>query len=455
MTVFANMLEISCKAQSNQVIAAMPDVCFTPPEAPPTPPGVPIPYPSFGLDGDDDKGTGTVKIGGKTISHKNKSYFTKTMGTEAGVAAKKGIITSKNTGKSYNQAWSGNVKAEGQPVSRFSDISTNNHGSIPGNTPPWPKIAKPGGPDSPDPCEGEKEKIKEACGDKTREECCEEAGLDTGPLTKKSGAPSSGKKQKTSAGSDAASAKESAGSDVWLSSDFATAAVAIGGASGAPAGKFRDKQRYIDEWEAAEANKCLAASRCKLEPYNGGNSCCPGQTGHHLVDAACFNETGRGDPPAAGAAKPPQLSAIKKGKSYDPDKAPVICAEGPSATKGSHGALHTEMKAKVIAKSGPVGKGKTTAVAFGSPPKTKDVRSMGYGEFRDGAIEAVAVVFPKSNCDPACLKAQLDGYHKDELGVEDDTQVRTHLTGRGEDQLDPALAYNRARETAVRKSMTG
>ena len=41
--VFANWLEISGKAVSAKVIAAFPDVCFTPPENPATPPGVPVP----------------------------------------------------------------------------------------------------------------------------------------------------------------------------------------------------------------------------------------------------------------------------------------------------------------------------------------------------------------------------------------------------------------------------
>jgi hypothetical protein len=142
MTVYANGLEVACKAQSNKVIAAFPDVCFTPPENPATPPGVPVPYPSFGFDSDTDKGTSTVKIGGKTITQKNKSYYTKTTGTEAGCAAKKGIITSKNTGKEYAQAWSNDVKADGEPVNRFTDISTNNHASSVANTPPWLKVAK-------------------------------------------------------------------------------------------------------------------------------------------------------------------------------------------------------------------------------------------------------------------------------------------------------------------------
>lgn len=142
MTVFANGLEVACKAQSNKVIAAFPDVCFTPPENPATPPGVPVPYPSFGMDSDTDKGTSTVKIGGKTVTQKNKSHYTKTTGTEAGAAAKKGIITSKNTGKEFAVAWSNDVKFDGEPVSRFSDLSTNNHGSNPGNVVPVPKIGK-------------------------------------------------------------------------------------------------------------------------------------------------------------------------------------------------------------------------------------------------------------------------------------------------------------------------
>ena len=125
MTVFANGLEVACKAQANKVIAAFPDVCFTPPQTPATPPGVPIPYPSFGMDSDTDKGTSTVKIGGKTVTQKNKSYYTTTTGTEAGCAPKKGVVSSKNTGKEYAEAWSGDVKMDGEPVSRFSDIDSH------------------------------------------------------------------------------------------------------------------------------------------------------------------------------------------------------------------------------------------------------------------------------------------------------------------------------------------
>jgi hypothetical protein len=144
--VFANGLEISGKASDGKTIAAFPDVCFTPPENPATPPGVPIPYPSFGFSSDTENGTSTVKIGNKTVNIKNKSDLTKTSGTEAGSAAKKGVITSKNTGKEYYRSWSNNVKFDGEPVIRFTDMATNNHASDIGNTPPWIHVLKPAPP---------------------------------------------------------------------------------------------------------------------------------------------------------------------------------------------------------------------------------------------------------------------------------------------------------------------
>lgn len=140
--VYANNLEVSGKAVNAQTIAVFPDVCFTPPQTPATPPGVPIPYPSFGMASDTENGTGTVKVGGKEINIKNKSDEKKTTGTEAGSAPKKGIVTSKNTGKKYFHMWSSDVKAEGEPVIRFSDIASHNHASPAGNTPPGPEICR-------------------------------------------------------------------------------------------------------------------------------------------------------------------------------------------------------------------------------------------------------------------------------------------------------------------------
>jgi Domain of unknown function (DUF4150) len=165
--VYANGLEITGQATDGKTIAAMPDVCFTPPENPATPPGVPIPYPSFGMASDTEKGTGTVFISGKTVNIKNKSDESKTSGTEAGCAAKKGVITSKNTGKKYFNSWSSDVKFEGEPVIRFSDLATHNHNSPPGNTPPWPEINKaavPGAVEATEKClVGEYDEIAKEC----------------------------------------------------------------------------------------------------------------------------------------------------------------------------------------------------------------------------------------------------------------------------------------------------
>lgn len=138
--VFANGREIACKAGAGKTICAMPDVCFTPPENPATPPGVPIPYPNTGKASDTDGGSKKVKISDKEVGLKNKSSFKKSMGDEAGAAAKKGVVTSKNTGKVFFESWSMDVKIEGQNAVRHLDMTTNNHASTPGDTPPWPYL---------------------------------------------------------------------------------------------------------------------------------------------------------------------------------------------------------------------------------------------------------------------------------------------------------------------------
>jgi uncharacterized Zn-binding protein involved in type VI secretion len=143
MTVFANGLEISAEAQGCKVIAAFPDTCFTPPQTPATPPGVPLPYPDFGLDSDLTSGSTTVMIGDKPISQENSSHYSKCTGDEAGCAPKKGIITSKNTGKVYAQAWSMDVKVQGKGVARFGDMATSNHASNTGDTPPMGIVGTP------------------------------------------------------------------------------------------------------------------------------------------------------------------------------------------------------------------------------------------------------------------------------------------------------------------------
>lgn len=101
--VFANNMEVSCKAADGKSIACFPDVCFTPPQAPPTPLGVPIPYPNTGLAKDTTRGTRTVKISGKEAMLKDKSYFKTSYGDEAGNALKRGSSPARSKGKSISQ----------------------------------------------------------------------------------------------------------------------------------------------------------------------------------------------------------------------------------------------------------------------------------------------------------------------------------------------------------------
>lgn len=167
MTVFANGLEISAKAQGCKVIAEFPDTCFTPPQTPATPPGVPVPYPNFGFDTDLTSGSGTVKIGGKEISQENSSYYSKCSGDEAGCAPKKGVITSNNMGKIYGQKWSMDVKVEGKGVVRFGDISTSNHASDAPDAAPSAFVGVPGKPgfsDTADCLVGQYDEIRKKCG---------------------------------------------------------------------------------------------------------------------------------------------------------------------------------------------------------------------------------------------------------------------------------------------------
>jgi hypothetical protein len=139
--VFANGMEIASVASDGKSIAAMPDVCYTPPQAPPTPTGVPIPYPNTGMASDLTGGSTTVMVGGNPVCLKDKSSFKKTSGDEAGSAPLKGVVSMSNAGAVFFAAWSMNVKIEGENVVRHLDIGTHNHASQVGNAPPWPFLA--------------------------------------------------------------------------------------------------------------------------------------------------------------------------------------------------------------------------------------------------------------------------------------------------------------------------
>jgi len=162
--IYANMMEVSCKQAAGKSVCAFPDVCFTPPQTPATPPGVPIPYPNTGMASDTTDGSSTVKISGQEVMLKNKSYFKKSTGDEAGCAPKKGVVTSKITGKVYFTVWSMDVKIEGENVTRMGDMTTHNHGSMGPNTPPWMYLDEVVPPPLDHPCHDEIGKAQKDCG---------------------------------------------------------------------------------------------------------------------------------------------------------------------------------------------------------------------------------------------------------------------------------------------------
>ncbi|RYF35427.1 MAG: DUF4150 domain-containing protein [Comamonadaceae bacterium] len=274
--VYANNMEVSCKAADGKSICAFPDVCFTPPTTPATPPGVPIPYPNTGMASDTTSGSTSVQISGKEVMLKNKSYFRRSTGDEAGCASKKGVVTSQNMGKVYFTAWSMDVKVEGENVVRMLDLTTHNHASQGPNTPPWPYTDEVAAPAMvQDKCQADKGKVEKDCKD----------GAD----------PCPGSLKQTVTQQRAGKTRT--------------------------ATQSRTVQAGNDATADAESSNCVKAMRCGLRPYKpdaekGG--CCPGQTPHHI----------------------PPKSMMKGIGGYSKDAALCVCLEGASQHVGSHGENH-------------------------------------------------------------------------------------------------------------------
>ncbi|MFO0812305.1 MAG: PAAR-like domain-containing protein [Gemmatales bacterium] len=295
--VYANGNEISCKSGAGKSICAFPDVCFTPPLTPATPPGVPIPYPNTGMTTDTSSGSKTVQISGKEVMLKNSSFFSTSTGDEAGSAPKKNVITSKIKGKCYFKAWSMDVKIEGKNVVRHLDMMTHNHASDPGATPPWPFMDSMAA--GSDPCAKEKAEEEKACKDykpKGAKDACTEAGLD-------------GKVLQSEA-----------------------AVQALGNANIQTPSAWAD-----DISKKAAAHACISSRRCMMVRYKPSKEkpekCCGAQTGDHIIPKSSFYEVSCDDG-----------KKFTSWDKYNPRAAPVMCAEGGSNTVGSHGLRHSHHK---------------------------------------------------------------------------------------------------------------
>jgi Domain of unknown function (DUF4150)/GHH signature containing HNH/Endo VII superfamily nuclease toxin 2 len=137
--VYANGLEIACKAASGKTIAAMPDVCLSPPSPPAGP--VPIPYPNTAYASDTTDGSKTVQISGQEVVLKDKSTFKKSTGDEAATKSLgMGVVSHQIQGKVNFTSWSMDVKIEGENAARHLDLTLHNEMSMPANTPTWPYV---------------------------------------------------------------------------------------------------------------------------------------------------------------------------------------------------------------------------------------------------------------------------------------------------------------------------
>jgi hypothetical protein len=332
-------------------------------------------------------GSKKVKIGGKEVMLKNKSHFKKSVGDEAGCAAKKGVVTSKIQGKIYFNAWSMDVKFEGQNVVRHLDLTTHNHSSFPGNSPVWPYLDKSTVKNATGPCENDIKKEKAACAEYTphgTKDACAEL------------------------------------------------------ANSKPPQKKRDISKPLADSLADETalHDCLSARRCSLQTYKP-NTCCPPQTPHHLVEAsALFEKRPDGE-------KGNPLATFPNGPTkYDEGSAPCVCAEGTShALGGTHELMHTLQSSaamKCPKKDLPLADGNTT-----------NSRATTYGAAKKSAIEAFQQVFRDSGCDPKCIEAQLDNYHH-QCGINDDTEIKAVATREvTDDMVRQAIAEANLRYSEV------
>jgi len=172
--VYANGLEVSAKKSGNKSIAAMPDVCLSPPSPPAGP--IPIPYPNFSNAGDTTGGTRTVKLKGQEAGIKNESSYKSSKGdTSATRSFGMGVVTHTLEGKGKFAKWSMDVKFEGSNVQRFTDLTTHNHVNTPNSA---DTTASVGGTQPPPPTEddckelnadnaGARDELSQATRDKT------------------------------------------------------------------------------------------------------------------------------------------------------------------------------------------------------------------------------------------------------------------------------------------------
>ena len=112
--------------------------------------------------------------------------------------------------------------------------------------------------------------------------------------------------------------------------------------------------------------------------------------------------------------------------SYNDKEAPCVCAKGPRHS-GKHGQYHAFQQGLEAAYH-------------------EKSEGWSYGEARDTGVKAHKAVNPQ--CSEECTKAQLDAYHKDKCGADENTRLRTdpQASTRSRGELNPVqdLSLRRA-----------
>lgn len=161
-------------------------------------------------------------------------------------------------------------------------------------------------------------------------------------------------------------------------------------------------------------NPCLRERRCQLVPMkntgairaaSGGNGCCPGQTGHHLLPREMFNRKIKQVIPGEFVKSGPKKGTPKTKSVEDPsncqdytgamhDNAPVVCVEGTTNKSGSHGIIHNRF----------------TALMEGHINASRGVDSISNDVAIEAAVKSHNQTF-KPPCEPNCLRAQLHAFY--------------------------------------------
>jgi hypothetical protein len=138
---------------------------------------------------------------------------------------------------------------------------------------------------------------------------------------------------------------------------------------------------------------CQKAQKCKLVRYRKGKArrktCCKGQTGHHMIQDQHFRPPGTRN---LGTV----YSQFAK---YDEDAAPCVCV-----AQEEHDMMH----------------------AVQNVFERKCGSKMNYRNAKKGAMWAHKATFFASGCSERCMRAQIDKYYEDQVGVDNDTPLRQY-----------------------------